>query len=384
MRAEPRLEDATSPPGVSSGSGIPRPEPTTRGAALPSKPPIRATLETVAHAVGGVVVGDGSVEITGVAGIREANEGELTFLANPKYEPYLEQTRAAAIIVADNHRDLGKPLILNPNPYLAFLKAVRFFQGEEERPAPGIHASAVIAPDACIDATATVGPHVVVEAGARIGPLAWIGPGCYVGPGSSIGLECRLHPNVTIREECVLGARVIVHSGTVIGSDGFGFVRDGDVYRKVPQVGNVVVEDDVELGACVTIDRATTGTTRIGQGSKIDNLVQIAHNVQIGRNCIIVAQVGISGSTSVGENAVLAGQVGIVGHIEIGAGAQVGAKSGVSKSVKPGERVFGYPALPVVQAKRIEASLRHLPELIQTVRALKRRVEELEGGKPSP
>jgi len=348
------------------------------------KPPITATLAMVAQAVGGIVIGDGSTEITGVAGIREAREGELTFLANPRYEPFLEQTRASAIIVADDHRDIGKPLIQNPNPYLAFLKAVRFFQGEEPRPAPGVHPSAVVATEACVDASASVGPHAVVEPGAMIGPLAWIGPGCYIGAGASIGPETRLHPNVTILEECVLGARVIVHSGTVIGSDGFGFVRDGDVYRKLPQVGNVVIEDDVELGACVTIDRATMGTTRIGQGSKIDNLVQIAHNVQIGRNCIIVAQVGISGSTSVGENAVLAGQVGVVGHIEIGAGAQVGAKSGVSKSVKPGERVFGYPALPVGQAKRIEASLRHLPELIQTVRALKRRVEELEGKQPSP
>jgi UDP-3-O-[3-hydroxymyristoyl] glucosamine N-acyltransferase len=177
-----------------------------------------------------------------------------------------------------------------------------------------------------------------------------------------------------------LGDRVIVHSGTVIGSDGFGFVRDGDRYRKVPQIGNVVVEDDVEIGANVTVDRAAMGSTRIGRGSKIDNLVQIAHNVQIGEHCIIVAQVGISGSTEVGANAVIAGQVGIVGHIEIGAGAQIGAKSGVSKSVKPGEKVFGYPALPVGQAKRIEASLRHLPELVQSVRALRRRIEEMESG----
>ena len=184
---------------------------------------------------------------------------------------------------------------------------------------------------------------------------------------------------MTLRERCEIGARAIIHSGTVIGSDGFGFVRDGDVHRKLPQVGNVVVEDDVELGACVTIDRATTGTTRIGAGSKIDNLVQIAHNVQVGKNCIIVAQVGISGSTVLGDDVVLAGQVGVVGHIEIGAGAMIGAKSGVSKSVKPGEKLFGYPALPVTQAMRIEASLRHLPELLQTVRQLKRRVEELEG-----
>jgi UDP-3-O-[3-hydroxymyristoyl] glucosamine N-acyltransferase len=385
MRAEPRTADAT--PG-SSGSGASALTAETRTGAADrafgsDKPPIRATLDVLAEIVGGTVIGDGSIEITGVAGIREAREGELTFLANPRYEPYLEQTRASAVIVAEDHRGLGKPVIQNAHPYLAFLKAVRFFQGDEARPEPGIHPSAVVAPDACVDATASVGPHAVIESGARIGPLAWIGPGSYVGAGASVGPETRLHPNVTLREECVLGARVIVHSGAVIGSDGFGFVRDGDIYRKLPQVGNVVVEDDVELGACVTIDRATMGTTRIGQGSKIDNLVQIAHNVQVGRNCIIVAQVGISGSTSIGENVVLAGQVGIVGHIEIGAGAQVGAKSGVSKSVKPGERIFGYPALPVGQAKRIEASLRHLPELIQTVRALKRRIEELEGQKPT-
>ena len=355
----------------------------TSGGAADSRRAPRVTLDTVAKAIDGVVVGDGSIEITGVAGIREARHGELTFLANPRYESYLERTCASAIIVADNHRDLGKPLIVNANPYLAFLKAVRFFQGDEERPAPGIHPTAVVSEDAHVDATAVIGPNAVVESGARIGPRAWIGAGCFIGARASVGSETRFHPNVTLREDCVIGERVIIHAGTVIGSDGFGFVRDGDIYRKLPQVGNVVIEDDVELGSCVTIDRATTGTTRVGQGSKIDNLVQIAHNVQIGKNCIIVAQVGISGSTTLGDHVVLAGQVGIVGHIEIGAGAQVGAKSGVSKSIKPGEKLFGYPALPVGQAKRIEATLRHLPELVQTVRALKRRVEELEEKKPS-
>ncbi len=340
---------------------------------------MKVTLDTVAKAIDGTVVGDGSVEITGVAGIREAREGELTFLANPRYEPYLECTNASAIIVAENHKNTQKPLIQNPNPYLAFLKAVRFFQGDAERPAPGVHPSAVLGPEVLVDPTASIGPHVVLERGAVVGPNAIIHAGCYVGARASIGADSLLYPNVTVRESCELGARVIVHSGSVVGSDGFGFVRDGEVYRKLPQVGNVVVEDDVELGACVTIDRATTGTTRIGAGSKIDNLVQIAHNVQVGRNCIIVAQVGISGSTTLGDDVVLAGQVGIVGHIEIGSGAMIGAKSGVSKSVKPGERLFGYPALPVGQAKRIEASLRHLPELIQTVRRLRRRVEELEG-----
>jgi len=340
---------------------------------------MKVTLDTVAKAIDGTVVGDGSVVITGVAGIREAREGELTFLANPRYEPYLECTNASAIIVAENHKSTQKPLIQNPNPYLAFLKAVRFFQGDAERPAAGIHPSAIMAEEVVVDPTATIGPHVVLERGAIVGPRTIVHAGCYVGARARIGADSLLYPNVTVRESCEIGARVIVHSGTVIGSDGFGFVRDGEIYRKLPQVGNVVVDDDVELGACVTIDRATTGTTRIGAGSKIDNLVQIAHNVQVGKNCIIVAQVGISGSTTLGDDVVLAGQVGIVGHVEIGSGAMIGAKSGVSKSVKPGERLFGYPALPVGQAKRIEASLRHLPELVQTVRKLRRRVEELEG-----
>lgn len=382
MRPESRASGRVERPEGSSGdrrSGL-------LTADSPERPEacVRFTLDEVARVIGGVVIGDGGVEITGVSGIREARPGDLTFLANPRYEPYLEQTKASAVIVAENHRAFGRPLLQNPNPYLAFLKAVHLFQGEESRPAPGIHPSAVVAGDALADASSIVGANAVIESGAVIAPGAWIGPGCYVGPRASIGSQTRLHPNVTLREDCVLGERVIVHSGTVIGSDGFGFVRDGEIYRKLPQVGNVVVEDDVELGACVTIDRATTGTTRIGRGSKIDNLVQIAHNVQIGPNCIIVAQVGISGSTSIGEGVVLAGQVGIVGHIEIGAGAQVGAKSGVSKSVKPGEKLFGYPALPVGQAKRIEASLRNLPDLTRTVRELRRRIEELEGKQPSP
>lgn len=340
---------------------------------------MRFTLDEVAKAIDGTVVGDGSVEITGVAGIREAQAGEITFLANPRYEAYLERTNASAIIVAENHRNIGKPLIQNANPYLAFLKAVRFFQGDDERPKPGIHPSVIVGEGSKIDPTASVGPLVVVESGASIGPRAVVLAGCYVGARARIGADSLLYPNVTLRESCEVGERVIVHSGTVIGSDGFGFVRDGEFYRKLPQVGNVVVDDDVEIGACVTIDRATTGTTRIGSGSKIDNLVQIAHNVQIGKNCIIVAQVGISGSTVLGDHVVVAGQVGIVGHIEIGSGAIICARSGVSKSVKPGEKLFGSPALPVGQGKRVEASLRHLPELIQTVRRLKRRVEELEG-----
>ena len=344
---------------------------------------MKVTLEAVARAIDGTVVGDGSVEITGVAGIREAQEGDLTFLANPRYEPYLELTQASAVIVSENHRSIGKPLIQNPNPYLAYLKAVRLFAGEKQRPSPGIHPTAIVAPDVFLGTDVHLGPHVVIEPNASIGAGSILHAGCYVGAGAKLGEETLLYPRVTVREECVLGDRVIVHSGSVIGSDGFGFVRDGEIYRKLPQIGTVEIGDDVEIGANVTIDRATTGATRVGAGSKIDNLVQIAHNVQIGKNCIIVAQVGISGSTVLGDHVVLAGQVGIVGHIEIGDSATVGAQSGVSKSVKAGERMFGTPAMPLRQAKRIEASLRNLPDLIQTVRALKRRVDELEGS-PKP
>ena len=345
---------------------------------------MKATLETLARAIDGVVVGDGSIEITGVAGIREAREGDLTFLANPRYESYVETTRASGIIVAENHRAVDKALILNPNPYLAFLKAVRFFQGEPARPPAGIHPSAVTSPEVRIDPTASVGPNVTVESGASIGPRSIIMAGSYVGADCRVGADVTIYPNVTIRERCEIGDRAIIHSGTVVGSDGFGFVQDGVIHRKLPQVGIVVVEEDVEIGSCVAIDRATTGVTRVGAGSKIDNLVQIAHNVQIGKNCLIVAQVGISGSTSLGDQVVLAGQVGVVGHIEIGSGVMVGAQSGISKSVKPGEKMFGSPAHPLALAKRIEASLRHLPELLQTVRRLERRIEELESLAPAP
>lgn len=342
---------------------------------------MKVTLETVAKAIDGTIVGDGSIEITGCAGIREARAGEITFLAHPRYEEFLEHTQASAVIVAENHRHTKKTLIQNPNPYLAYLKAVRFFQGDASPPKPGVHASAVVAESAHVDPSAQIGPHVVIEDGASVGPRTSVQAGSYVGASAKVGADCTLYPNVTLREGCELMDRVIVHSGTVIGSDGFGFVRDGGAYRKLPQVGNVVVEEDVELGSCVTIDRATTGTTRIGAGSKIDNLVQIAHNVQVGRNCIIVAQVGISGSTVLGNDVTLAGQVGIIGHIEIGSGVMVGAQSGVAKTVPPGEKMFGSPAQPLALAKRIEASIRNLPELIQTVRRLKRRVEELEGSR---
>jgi UDP-3-O-[3-hydroxymyristoyl] glucosamine N-acyltransferase len=236
----------------------------------------------------------------------------------------------------------------------------------------------VIAPDARVGEGASIGPHCTVERGARVGARTVLMAGCYVGAEAAIGDDGYLYPNVVVREECVVGDRVVIHPGTVIGSDGFGFAFDAGRYHKVPQVGNVVVGDDVEIGANVTIDRATTDSTRIGHGSKIDNLVQIGHNVVIGEHCIVVAQVGISGSTRLEDYVTIAGQAGIVGHVVIGRGAQVGAQSGVTKSVPAGSQWFGYPAAPLSLFKRINAYIQRLPDLFRRTKALEERLAALE------
>jgi UDP-3-O-[3-hydroxymyristoyl] glucosamine N-acyltransferase len=255
---------------------------------------------------------------------------------------------------------------------------VRVFRPDGDRPAPGVHATAVVSPEAELGPEVAVGPHCVVEAGARLGARVVLGAGCYVGRDAQIGDDTWLWPRVVVRDECVLGARCIVHPGAVIGGDGFGFAFDQGRYHKVPQVGNVVVGDDVEIGANACIDRATTDSTRIGDGSKIDNLVQIGHNVVVGPHCIIVAQVGIAGSTELEDHVTLGGQAGLVGHIKVGAGAMVGAQSGVTKSVPAETIVTGYPAVPHTAWKRLYAFLQKLPQLFQRTRELERRVEAIE------
>jgi UDP-3-O-[3-hydroxymyristoyl] glucosamine N-acyltransferase len=339
------------------------------------------TLAEVAEFIGGDVVGDGSTELTAVAGIREAREGELTFVSNPRYERYVAGTSASAVVVSrDYSGDApdGTALILVDDPYDAFARAMTLFAPAGDTVDEGIHPSAVIAESARLGEGVAVGAHVVVRSDATIGDGSRVHAGSFVGRSAVIGKDTTLYPNVTIRDRCVLGDRVIVHSGTVIGSDGFGFALSGCEHTKVPQIGNVVIEDDVEIGANVCIDRATLGSTRVCRGSKIDNLVQIAHNVEIGEGSIVVAQVGISGSTRVGRGVVLAGQAGIVGHIEIGDGAIVAAQAGVTKSVPPGERVSGYPARRHTVAKRLYAIMENLPRLIGTIRMLERRVADLE------
>ncbi len=338
------------------------------------------SLKQLAGIVGGEVLGEPDIVIDGVAGIREAEKGQITFLANPKYESFLETTRASAVIANRDGRP-GVPVIKVENPYLAFLKVVTLFsESAFERYPRGIHTTALIDESASIGKDVAIGAYAVVEDGVVIADRTTILPHVCICKDSRIGEDCLVYPHVTIRERCEIGDRVIVHSGAVIGSDGFGYAKDGDTHHKIPQIGIVRIEDDVEIGANSTIDRATTGVTLIKRGSKLDNLVQIAHNVVVGENSILAAQVGVSGSTELGKNVVLAGQAGLVGHISIGEGARVGAQGGVTKSIPPQTSVSGYPAREHGLARKIYAAMARLPHVMKEFRKLKERVDRLEKG----
>ncbi|MCK4538623.1 MAG: UDP-3-O-(3-hydroxymyristoyl)glucosamine N-acyltransferase [Candidatus Krumholzibacteria bacterium] len=341
------------------------------------------SLKELAKVVGGEVLGDSGIKIEGVAGIREAREGEITFLANPKYESFLASTKASAVIANGNGSFTGA-MIKVDNPYLAFLKVVSLFaEGPLDKYPRGIHPAAVISDSAEIGADASIGAYVVIGENVKIADRVTILSLTSINEDVVIGEDCLIYPHVTIKEKSEIGARVIIHSGAVIGSDGFGYAKEGCQHHKIPQIGIVRIEDDVEIGANTTIDRATTGVTRIGRGSKIDNLVQIAHNVIIGEDSLLAAQVGVSGSTELGKNVVLAGQAGLVGHIKIGEGAMVGAQSGVTKSIPPATSVSGYPAREHSSAKKIYAASARLPGLLKDFRDLKKRVETLEKGSGS-
>lgn len=339
---------------------------------------MQKTLAEIAQIVSGQIVGDAKIIIKGLSGIKEAEEGDLTFLANSKYFHLVEQTKASAILVDRQVTVPGKSVVRVDNPSLAFSKIASIFIQNLLPPFEGIHKTAVIAKDVSLGKNVGIGPHVVIESGVKIGDNTRIGAGCYIGHQVSIGHDCLIYPNITIRERIIIGNRVVIHSGTVIGSDGFGFVSVEGLHEKIPQLGTVEVQDDVEIGANVTVDRARFDKTVIGKGTKIDNLVQIAHNVQIGENCIIVAQVGISGSCTIEDRATLAGQAGLAGHLTIGAGAIVAAQAGVTNSVPPNTIVSGYPAKPHNQAKRVNACLQRLPHYVKIINELKERIKILE------
>jgi UDP-3-O-[3-hydroxymyristoyl] glucosamine N-acyltransferase len=339
---------------------------------------MQKTLKEIAGYLQGQVRGNENTVITGISGIKEARPGDITFVANLKYFPLLEKTEASAIIAPCDIGVSSKNLVLVDNPSLAFAKIASFVLGEQDHGAQGIHPTAVIAKDATLGSGVSVGAYSVIESKAVIGDGTRIYSGCFIGRETSIGAKSLIYPNVVIRERVTIGRSAIIHSGAVIGSDGFGFAQVEGVHHKIPQVGTVVIEDDVEIGANVTIDRARFDKTIVGQGTKIDNLVQIAHNVVIGRHCIIVSQAGISGSVQIKDRAILAGQAGIAGHLTIGEGAVVAAQAGVTKSVPPGTFVSGYPAKPHDKAKKVNAALQRLPEYIKIIHELKVKVASLE------
>jgi UDP-3-O-[3-hydroxymyristoyl] glucosamine N-acyltransferase len=334
------------------------------------------TLQELAEHVGGTVLGDGSILISGIAGIEEAREGEITFLSNPRYAKKVKETKASALIAAQEVEGFDRPILLTENPYLAYAKIVGIFH-EISHPAPGIDDQAIIGKRVKIGKGCSISPFVFIGEEAEIGDRVIIYPFVFIGKGVKIGDDTLIHAHCSIRERCIIGRWVIIHCGSVIGSDGFGFVRDGKSHYKIPQVGIVQVDDDVEIGANCTIDRAALGRTWVKQGVKMDNLVHIAHNVVVGENTILVAQVGISGSTEIGNNVSLAGQVGIIGHLKIGDNAMVGAKSGVATDVEAGKVVSGIPAYDHRDWLKTSMTLPKLSEMRKQLHRLLKEVEEL-------
>jgi UDP-3-O-[3-hydroxymyristoyl] glucosamine N-acyltransferase len=341
----------------------------------------RPLSELAAH-VGGEIEGDRSLLIHGVNGLSEASSGDLAFYGNPRYWPQLKVTRASAVLVPRGQKGGSRPgvaFVQVEAPHLAFARISALFH-PVRRHGAGVSAQACVHPLAEVDPTASVMAFVTVEAHAKVGPRAVLYPGVYVGEAARVGADSVLFSNVTLRERCLVGDRVVVHASAVIGADGFGFAFDaaGPAHVKVPQAGIVRIEDDVELGAGTCVDRATTGETVIGRGSKVDNLVQIAHNVRVGPLSLICAQAGVSGSSELGAGVVLAGQVGVVGHIRVGDMAKVGAQSGVAHDVEAGQTVSGSPAMPHREWLKATTATRRLPELLCELRALKGRIEALE------
>jgi UDP-3-O-[3-hydroxymyristoyl] glucosamine N-acyltransferase len=331
------------------------------------------TAAEIARHVEGEVAGDPSVVLTGFAPAERAQPGDLTFAENPDYFARAEQSKATAIIVGSAFSSTQKVLIRVANARIAFAKVLSLFFPEPLF-APGVHPMAVIAPTAQVDASAHVGAHCAVSEKVRIGPRVVLQGGNHIGANCQIGEDTNLFPNVVLYARTELGKRVRIHSGAVIGSDGFGYVLDNGVHRKVPQVGSVIIRDDVEIGANVTVDRGALGPTIIGRGSKIDNLVQIAHNVVTGEHCLIVAQAGIAGSTKLGNYVVLGGQVGLAGHLKIGNRVAIAAQSGVMHNIPDGEKWFGSPAQPDRQTKRQVIALHQLPELLKRVGELEKKL----------
>ena len=338
------------------------------------------TLKEINELIDGALLGDGEIEIIGVSGIKEARKHEITFVANSKYLREIERTQASAIIVGQDIPYNGKPLIRVANPYFAFVKVLEMFAWRKRKTVYGIHETAIIGDNVQIGEMVSIQAYTYIGDNVQIGDGAIISPFVHIGDDTKIGNETLIYPNVTIREDVEIGARGIIHSGVVIGSDGFGFALVSDRHHKIPQIGTVIIEDDVEIGANTTVDRATmtNGATIIKRGTKLDNLIQIAHNVVIGEDCCIAAQTGIAGSTELKDRVTMAGHSGAVGHITIGEDSTVFAKSAVTKDLPAGSYVSGFPAENHAHQLRVQASLRRMPEMLQAFTRLQEQVARLE------
>lgn len=339
----------------------------------------------IALIVNGKLEGDATVAVSSFGKIEEAKEGQLTFFANPKYEEFLYTTKASVIIINEAH-ELKQPvaatLIRVPDAYSAFATLLTKYQEIMQQQLTGIQQPSYIAKTATVGKNVFVGAFAYLGEGVSIGDNSKIYPNAFIGDNVAVGKNCVIHPGVKIYHSCIIGDNVIIHAGTVIGSDGFGFAPQADgSFKKVPQIGNVVVESNVEIGANATIDRATIGSTLIKSGAKLDNLIQIAHNVEVGHSTVIAAQAGVSGSTKIGNGVMIGGQAGIVGHIQLGDGAKVNAQSGVSKSIEAGKAVTGSPAYDYTSALRSQAAARKLPDLEKRVKELEELVKQLAGEK---
>jgi UDP-3-O-[3-hydroxymyristoyl] glucosamine N-acyltransferase len=332
-------------------------------------------LKDITLLLEGQLIGNGDVEISGVAGLSEAGDGDITFLSGIKLLKEVRESRAAAVIVKEGIEGLEKPQIACANPQLAFARLLGHFY-VKPHPFTGISEKSFVSPSASIGENVTVYPFAYIADNANIGKDSVIYPGVFIGEGSKVGATCLIYSNVTIREGVTVGSRVIIHPGAVIGADGFGYVFDGQAHRKIPQVGTVIVEDDVEIGANTTIDRATTGATVIGRGTKIDNQVQIGHNVKVGRGVLLVSQVGIGGSSTLGDGVILGGQAGVADHATIEAGTMLGAKGGFMGTVKKGIYLGG-PAIPHRDWLKSTAIFAQLPELKKKIHELEEQIKAL-------
>jgi UDP-3-O-[3-hydroxymyristoyl] glucosamine N-acyltransferase len=343
---------------------------------------MQLTVAQLGERIGAVVQGDGAVVVERCVSLEEAGPHDVSFLANPKYLKLLATSNAGAVIASA--QEVGhapsRTFLVAEDPYFAFRQAMVALHGFRKHPGPGVSESAHVHSTANIAEGCVIQPMAYIAEGARIGPRCVIYPHCYIGPRAVLGGDCILYPSVTVYDDCVLGDRVTLHAGCVIGQDGFGYATHRGEHHKIPQAGDVVIEDDVEMGAGCTVDRATVGSTRIGKGTKFSDLVAIGHGSSLGKHNLLVAQVGIAGSTQTGDYVVMGGQVGVAGHLKIGDLVQIAAKAGVMDDLPPNGRYGGQPAIPLTQLKRSVLAQIHLPEMLKELRELRAKVARLEQG----